>query len=107
MLVKKKDGTWRFCVDYRAVNNITKKDAYPLPRCDEQLQQLGGARFFTTMDLQSGFWQIRMTVEGQEKTAFATHEGLFEWNRMPFGLTNAPATFQRAMQCVLRGLTSD
>ena len=104
LIVKKKDGTWRFCVDYRKLNAITHKDAYPLPRIDETLESLSGSQFFTTLDLASGYWQVE--VEGdKEKTAFSTREGHFEFSVMPFGLTNAPATFERLMECVLAGLT--
>ena len=102
-MVKKKDGTWRFCVDYRKLNAITHKDAYRLPRIDETLESLSGSQYFTTLDLASGNWQVE--VEGdKEKTAFSTREGHFEFNVMPFGLTNAPATFERLMECVLAGL---
>ena len=107
VMVHKKDGSLRFCIDFRLVNRLTKKDAFPLPRTDEQLQQLSGATMYTTMDLQAGYWQIGMAPEDQEKTAFVTEDGLYEWTKMPFGLTNAPATFQRAMQTILQGLTAD
>ena len=99
--MKKKDGGTRFCVDYRQLNSVTKKDTYPLPRIDDLLDQLGKARFFTTLDLAAGYWQIRMAPEAREKTAFATHRGLYEFEVMPFGLTNAPAAFQRLMQQIL------
>ena len=104
VMVKKKDGSCRFCVDYRELNHVTKKNAYPLPRIDENLDALGGNRWFCTLDLQSGYWQIAMAPEDQEKTAFSTHKGLFEFKVMPFGLCNAPATFQSTMEIVLRGL---
>ena len=104
VLVTKKDGTIRFCVDYRKVNFLTKKDSYPLPRIDDTLNTLGGAEYFCTMDLASGYWQVRMKKEDRPITAFATRKGLFQFKVMPFGLTNAPATFQRLMDTVLKGL---
>ena len=104
VLVKKKDGTIRFCVDYRKVNSVTIKDAYPLPRVDDTLDTLAGSVWFTTLDLKSGYWQVEVAPEDRAKTAFCTQEGLYEFNVMPFGLSNAPATFQRLMDSVLAGL---
>ena len=104
VMVTKKDGTCRFCIDYRRLNGVTRKNAYPLPRIDESLDSLGGNQWFCTLDLQSGYWQIGMDPEDREKTAFTTHLGLFEWNVMPFGLCNAPATFENMMETMLRGL---
>ena len=104
VLVKKKDGTCRFCVDYRKVNSITSKDAYPLPRVDDILDALAGSKVFSTLDLISGYWQVEVAPQDRPKTAFSTTEGLFEFNVMPFGLCNAPATFQRLMDLVLAGL---
>ena len=107
-LVKKKDGTCRFCVDFRALNNVTQKDAYPLPRIDTTLENLAGSRWFCTLDLVSGYWQIKMSESSKNKTSFATpHRGLFRFNVMPFGLTNAPSAFQRPMEKVLFGLTPE
>ena len=105
VLIKKKDGTWRFCIDLRKVNAITHRDAYPLPRIDETLDSLAHASVFTTLDLASGYWQVELEESAKEKTAFSTPGGHYEFNVMPFGLTNAPATFQRLMECVLAGLT--
>ena len=100
-LVTKKDGTIRFCIDYRKLNGVTKKNAYPLPRIDETLDSLGGNEWFCSIDLQSGYWQIAMTEEDKEKTAFSSHLGLYQFELMPFGLCNAPATFEAMMETLL------
>ena len=104
VLVKKKDNSLRFCVDYRKVNGVTRRDAYPLPRVEDTLDTLAGSNWFTTLDLLSGYWQVELDERDREKTAFSTQEGLYEFKVLPFGLTNAPATFQRLMDMVLAGL---
>lgn len=104
VLVKKKDGTVRFCVDYRRLNDITQKDVYPLPRIETCLDTLSNAAWFSTFDLRSGFHQVPVNPRDVNKTTFVCHRGSFRFPRMPFGLCNAPATFQRLMDSVLAGL---
>ena len=103
VLVRKNDGSTRFCVDFRKVNSLTRKDAYPLPRVDDTLDALEGSQWFTTLDLISGYWQVEVDPADREKTAFCTTEGLFEFRVLPFGLCNDPATFQRLMDTALAG----
>ncbi len=94
----------RFCVDFRAINARTKKDAYPLPRIDETLDTLSGAQRFCSLKLQSTFWQVEMSEKDKEKTAFTTDKGLFQFKVRPFGLSNAPSTFERLMDLTPKGL---
>ena len=103
-LVKKKDGTVRVCVDYRKVNNVTIKDAYPIPKIEDLFSYLGNAKIFTTLDLASGYYQVKLDKESQQYTAFSCEFGFYEYTVMPMGLTNACATFQRLMNSVLDGL---
>jgi deoxyuridine 5'-triphosphate nucleotidohydrolase len=101
VVAMRKNGKKRLCVDYRKLNSVTKKDAYPLPRIDEMMDALGKAKWFSSTDLTNGFWQIGMHPDSVQKTAFISREGLYEFNVMPFGVCNGPPTFQRAMDNML------
>jgi len=92
-MVKKKDDTYRFCIDYRRLNDVTKKDAFPVPDVKDALDSLRGAKYFATIDLLSGYWQLGMTDRAKERSAFCTRRGLFQFTRKPFGLSNAPSSF--------------
>ena len=105
VLVRKKDGKVRYCIDFRQLNDVTVKDAYPLPNMDECLDIVGNTKFFSTLDMCQGYHQIEIAEEDRSKTAFLTRYGLYQYRRMPFRLCNAPATFQRAMALVLRGMS--
>lgn len=104
LLVKKPDLTYRFCTDYRKLNAITKPDAFPLPRMEDCVDQVGTASFVSKLDLLKGYWQVPLTPRAQEITLFITPSGLYSYSVMSFGLRNAPATFQRLMNKVVFGL---
>ena len=92
------------CVDYRKLNHVTKKDSYPLPRIDDTLEALAGAKWFSSLDLKSAYWQVELHPDDKEKTAFTAGRCLWQFRVMPFGLCNAPATFERLMEQILAGL---
>lgn len=103
-LVPKKDGTTRFYIEYRRLNAVSCKDVYPLPWIEDILSTLEEAKYFTTLDLASGCWQVELEETSRLKTALATHQGLLQFTRIPFGFCNAPVAFQRSMQVILAGL---
>jgi len=105
LVVGKANGKLRLVVDYRQLNKVTKPDAYPLPKIADMLDAMAHCKFFSTLDLTSGFWQVRMNVQDQEKTAFSTKFGTYEFTVMPFGLMNAPVTFQHLMDSVFYDVT--
>ena len=107
VLVRKKDGSWRMCIDFRSLNKITIKNRYPLPCIDYLLYRLKDAVYFSKLDLQSSYHHIKVAEQDVWKIAFKTKRGLYEWMVMPFGLTNAPATFMQAMNDVFRTLIDD
>ena len=107
MLVAKRDGSTRFCVTYHKLNSITKLDSYLLPRVDDSLDLLAKTDYFSSLDLASGYWQVTMAPYSQQKTAFCSHSGHYEFQVMLFGLCNAPPTFQRLMETVLAGLAQE
>ncbi|KAK6326890.1 hypothetical protein J4Q44_G00025350 [Coregonus suidteri] len=107
VMVPKKGGKLRFCVDYRGLNSVTTKDSYPIPRIDESLDHVRGSSWFSSLDLRSGYWQVPLSPGAREKTAFSTDRGHWQFKVLCFGLCNAPATFERLMDRVLAGVPRD
>ena len=107
VLVQKKDKSYRFCIDYRKLNNVTVKDSFPIANLNDCLDALSGSQWFSTLDLASGYWQCEVEESDRHNTAFITHRGLYQFKVLPFGLTNSPPTFQHLMEKVLKGLTWD
>ena len=105
VVVDKKDGSKRFCVDYRKLNKRTTLSSWPLPVTDDLLASLGKAKYFTCLNLKSGYWQVAVNEKDKEETAFTSHRGLYEYNVRPFGFQNVPSTFQRLMSTVLRDMS--
>ena len=104
IIVKKKENTPRMCVDYRALNKITKVISFPLPLIDDVLALVGKTKWFTSMDVKSGYYQIKVKESDKEKTTFICHKGLFEFNVLPFGLNSGPGLFSELVTEVLQGL---
>ena len=102
ILAKKKDGTWRMCVNYKGLNKLTIRNSYPLPRFDDLIDRLQSARYFTKIDLRTGYHQVKVSKEDVSKTAFRTRYGYYEFQVLPFGLTDAPTTFQQLMNDIFR-----
>jgi hypothetical protein len=104
-VVRKKNGKLRLCVDYSKLNDVTKKDCFPLPRIDYTLDALAGTKWFSTLDLKNSYWQVDLHIDDKEMTAFSTGRGLWKFTVMLFGICKAPATFEKLMETFLRGLT--